>query len=325
MNKMENTLKHYFKRDINLLKISYNNFNYVKLTKSEKTLLEDKISKLPYKEKILLYMKYIFDENDSNIKEILNRENPEEDIIFLETLLLSQLGYKESRLDPEVFKNSVENIYYKELEEDNDTEGISHIYSDKFINTMRTLGLEKPRRSGYKFIKKVALFFLIVTLSITVFLGTNSDAREYIMDFFFEDFNGDAIHVTSDLEKERLRENLSIEIGYIPNKYEIFKTHEDLEMLHPFYVFYSSSEDNYLTISAEGSKTTDILPPRTELKNEEKFSYKDNFAYLLHYNEGTIIFYYYDEQIKISLISNEKSISKLEMIKIADGIKIIRK
>lgn len=321
MNNMENTLKLYFKREINLLKTSYKNFNNVVLTKSEKDLLEEKISKLPYREKILLYMKYIFCEDESNIKEILDTNTPNEDIIFLETLLLSQLGYNERKLDYETFKSSVENIYNKELEEDEEIEEVSHIYSEKFINTMRNLGLEKPKKR-YKFIKKVALFFLIATISITVFLGTNSAARKFIMDYLITE-NSDHKSIRN-LPSENKELNVDdIEISYLPEGYEL---DEVFVLEHtPGSIVYKYIKHDSTPLYIDINTTSVHRSIATEIE-EEKIEYKNNHAYYIEGEESFTEFIYYENSdISVGISTTNKDIKKDEMIKIADEIKINQK
>lgn len=137
---MDNKLKLYFKEEFNKKLKESKTYNIINLSQEEKDILTEKISNLPYNEKVILYMKYIFDEKESNIGLILDLENPEKDIFFLENLLASELGYENKNLDPKELKEAVDIVYNRELEEDN-IEELSHIYGEKFMEIMRSIGL----------------------------------------------------------------------------------------------------------------------------------------------------------------------------------------
>lgn len=78
------------------------------LSNKESRKLIQKISKLPYKEKNLLYMTYVFNESDSNIKDIFDIQYPRGERLFLQELLSKSLGSTEWISDEDMKKAVLE-------------------------------------------------------------------------------------------------------------------------------------------------------------------------------------------------------------------------
>lgn len=78
------------------------------LSNKESRKLVQKISKLPYKEKNLLYMTYVFNESDSNIKDIFDIQYPRGERLFLQELLSKSLGFTEWISDEDMKKAVLE-------------------------------------------------------------------------------------------------------------------------------------------------------------------------------------------------------------------------
>lgn len=303
---MENELNLYFNKKTKIFKNLYLNFNYQVLTDPEKVLLEEKFSKLPYREKILFYMKYIFEETDKNIKEILDYENPDEEIIFLENLLISQLGYENKKIDSKILKKLIENVFCKEQEEDETLEEISHIYSKSFKNKMGSLGLEKPKRKPYTVIKKAALFFIIVTMTLTVFLATNSEAREALKGWLIKTYpEYSTIGLEENQSNVDLRDIKYI-FEYLPEDLILTDSNTSKNVITKFYI--GTSERNLdITIynihealfNTEGAEIKDII-----INDNPGVTWSAGGYYFIVWEEKGIIFSFngrmeYEELIKI--------------------------
>lgn len=312
---MDNKLKLYFKEEFNKKLKESKTYNIINLSQEEKDILTEKISNLPYNEKVILYMKYIFDEKESNIGLILDLENPEKDIFFLENLLASELGYENKNLDPKELKEAVDIVYNRELEEDN-IEELSHIYGEKFMEIMRSIGLERSGyRKSYRFFKKVALFFLLVSLSFSVFLGTNTSAREALVGWIintypeYSEFKRD-----NSLTNQTKMIKHNIIINYIPDYFNLVESEH-----FPNAIFYHyESEDNKtidIEIFLDDSVSTQLNTENSEL---ELFEFNNNAAYYWLKDDISFMIFYV-EGYQTTIIGN---ISKNEIIKIADNIKI---
>lgn len=109
MNK-NNLIFQYFNEQISKYdSMETSNISFRLLSKSEEKILERKISKLPYSEKSLLYMNYIFPEEN-----ILDVKYPRGEKLYLQELLSRSLGLKDEWIDDVSMEIVVKKIFDRE-------------------------------------------------------------------------------------------------------------------------------------------------------------------------------------------------------------------
>lgn len=273
----KNLIKDYFNEEIKTLEnIDRTELSIISLSEYETLELMEKISKLPHEEKSLLYMKYIFKETPSITGEILGIKNPRGRMLYLNKLLSETLGYENKYIEESIIEEAVKLAYEKE-----ESERIPQLEKAKYTKTtkkkMTNIGIKlEPRRKYIPILKRVAVVFLIVTLSLVAFLSTNTIAREKLLGWFVETVPEYSVF-TSDKESDEDTLNLTSEditIGYIPDRFEL----EDIVDFHSFITYRYILDDNYwIGIQITKSKTTETMLD-TEGVEIEEFYYNGEKA-----------------------------------------------
>lgn len=109
MNKKKLIIQYFDEEILKYDAMDTSNISYKFLSKSDEKILERKISKLPYKEKSLLYMNYIFPEEN-----ILDVKYPRGEKLYLQKLLSRSLNLNDEWIDDISMEIVVKRIFDRE-------------------------------------------------------------------------------------------------------------------------------------------------------------------------------------------------------------------
>ncbi|WP_054252409.1 DUF4367 domain-containing protein [Neofamilia massiliensis] len=187
--------------------------------------LVDLIKILPVDLQTILLEKHYFKNPPSSLEKVFDIENPREKYSWTLDLLSQSLG-----LDDHLIKDSdldlaclmLINTYTDKLYRIPKT---SFDPSKAFRKNMQDLGLkvQGPRR---QILKKVAVIFLVLAGSISLFFSINTAARSKVYDWIIKDFGTYSTFSFVQLEEtdEEILGLDDLKISYMPDGYELVDT-----------------------------------------------------------------------------------------------------
>lgn len=300
--------------------IDTSNIEFTSLSEEEIKTVATLIDELSFKDKIIFYDKFIFKNSYEDTEAVFDIKYPRGKYLFRLRWLSGKIGLKDQWIDDNSMEKAVEIVHNKEFEEIEgieETPDISWIPSQKFIEDMKKLGIdvEPKKNKSRNILKRVAMFFLILSLSFSIIMGTNAKAREVFVGWVVENFEKYSSFKSENKTNEKV-ELTDFEIGYIPER---FKLNEKIVNNKKIIYSYSAENGEWLDIIISSSKNTTLLMDTEDVEIEE-----------LVLENGTLAYFWKKNNIS-NLISNIEDISltisgninKKEIFEIQKNIKRI--
>lgn len=284
---------------------------YTSISKEKIIELSVKIKALPERDINLLFFRYILEESIENTRLELNIQHPKEESIFLLNILSRSIGLNNKWVDKTSMEKSLEIIL---KEETINLENVPiPIFSKEYNKKIKSIGLAPKRKTG-NLLKKIAIFFLILSLTFTSILALNPKARETFYNWTIRTFS-DHSEINFNIEESNPEIDIEdIEIGWVPDRFEFV---ERQNMSTMGYSVFSDSNNQALNIIFIKGENVPIGFD-TEDSTREDMVFKNNLAMIWTKKNRRTIFWK-EESIGIS-ISGE--LTKSELIRIAEELNI---
>lgn len=278
--------------------------------------LVDLIKILPVDLQTILLEKHYFKNPPSNLEKIFAMENPREKYSWTLDLLSQILGLDDHLINDQdldlaclMLMNTYTDKIYRIPETSFDP-------SKAFRKKIQDLGIkvQGPRR---QVLKKVAVIFLVLAGSISLFFSINTAARSKVYDWIIKDFGTYSTFTFVQLEEtdEEILDLDDLKIFYKPRPFKLIKTKE----AKAYKKFIYGHEKNPKTIFEVRFKKLvgpdDISAYKTGYGDIEELYIGDHKGYYWHNEINYLLWQQNGLEILIS-----GPINKDEMIKIAENI-----
>ena len=295
---------------LNLEEISYKI-----LSEEEIIKLSEKILSLPIEYKNIVFSRYSFNLTPIETEKTYEIVDAKEKLLYIRRLLSRSLNLKGTWIDDtsmELASNMALKGYTGELNEENFKEKPK--YSRNFKKSIRDLNIEIENKFA-RIAKRVAMIFLVVGISFTLFLATNVQAREKFFDWIVEKYEQYSIFTPETINEDYI-DKVGIDelkINYIPDGFELDKVQKGKVSMIYKYInideqFFYLQINEVMSIAESHSKDTENAEMESIfIKDSEAFYWEHDIKYLLWQQNGVECF-----------ISGD--IEKDELIKIAENI-----
>lgn len=299
-----------------LTELDSNELAYQSLSKEQIYKLAQKINLLPLEYCNLLFFRYCFENTTFEIGRILEIENAESKVLYVQRMLSSLMELNNIWID----NNSMKQACKLALQDDMKFYDKMEVqYKPKYSNAFRQkLKKIKAAQNPYEMfrliVKRVAVFVVVCILSFSAVLAVNAKVREKFCYWIIETFPEFSIFITKNKDENSNSAELeSFKIKYIPKDLELIDTTE----LRTMVVYnYSSKNGQKLTIQLFISDKEDKIYYDTENTEVEEFIFKESRAYTWQTDQMTYLIWYQDG-IECHVSGN---VDKDEIIKIAENI-----
>ncbi len=311
-----NAVKSSYEKELKeLSNLNLEEISYKILSEEEIIKLSEKILALPIEYKNIVFSRYSFHLTPEETKKTYEIVDAKAKLLYIRRLLSRSLNLEGKWIDDtsmELASNMALKEYTGELNEENFKEKPK--YSRSFKKSIRDLNIKIEKKFA-RIAKRVAVIFLVVGISFTLFLATNVQAREKFFDWIVEKYEKYSIFTPETINEDYI-DKVGIDelkINYIPDGFELDKVQKGkVSMIYK----YKSIERNTFHISfsdlslGKGRKYLDTENAEIEsifIKDSEAFYWEHDIKYLLWQQNGVECF-----------ISG--NIEKDELIKIAENI-----
>lgn len=296
---------------LNLEEISYKI-----LSEEEIIKLSEKILALPIEYKNIVFSRYSFNLTPIETEKTYEIVDAKEKLLYIRRLLSRSLKLKGKWIDDtsmELASNMALKGYTGELNDENFKEKPK--YSRNFKKSIRDLNIKIENKFA-RIAKRVAMIFLVVGISFTLFLATNVQAREKFFDWIVEKYEQYSIFTPETINEDYI-DKVGIDelkINYIPDGFELDKVHELKNIIS--YEFLNSDK-NFISLSFYESKEDSVLTAiDTENATLEELYIENSVAYYWQRERANHIIWQ-QNGIECHISGN---IEKSEIIKIAENI-----
>lgn len=306
------SMKDEFKKIENL---DRNIIKYRELTLQEISKLSEKILLLPFDLLKVLYFRYCFNSTAAEIDNVLETDDSEKHLLYVHKMLSNIMGLGDYWIADKSLKDASELALIKEMKDYNNVEILQDPdYSKKFRKELKEIKIKRKATSTLVLIaKRVAVFILILILSFSAFLTVNVEARTKFVDWVIERFPKFSIFASEAVDVgNNLIDIGFLNIGYVPDGYELEEIYEGSSMLVYYYL---SGEDKRITISFALSDEQKSYYD-TENADIEEFEFKEFPAFIWQTDQMTCMIWSQDG-VDYHISGN---IDKDEIIKVAEGI-----
>lgn len=308
----------YYKDELEIDKETYENHTFNTLTSEEIEILAEKIDNLSFESRIVLLSKYYFKTSPEETKEVFEIKDPKEKSIFLNHLLSKQLKV-EGLIDDESFEKACEIVIKLEEQEARKIGKditIKPKYNGKTEKILKEAGINTKRRFIH-FSKKAAAILLVTTISLGLFLSTNTTAREKLFDWFITDYGIYSEFIPEEINKDYMEilEISDLEINYIPDGFELEDVQEGMFSKNFVYL----NDNNMLFISFGTLKdvesttqlnTEDAIVEEIKINGNDGYIWeRENQAFLI-YNRNSIEIFINGDVSQEEIINIGKNIEK---------------
>ena len=240
------SMKDEFKKIENL---DRNIIKYRELTLQEISKLSEKILLLPFDLSKVLYFRYCFNSTAAEIDNVLETDDSEKHLLYVHKMLSNIMGLGDYWIADKSLKEASELALIEEMKDYNNVEILQEPgYSKKFRKELKEIKIKRKATSTLVLIaKRVAVFILILILGFSAFLTVNVEARTKFVDWVIERFPKFSIFASEAVDVgNNLIDIGFLNIGYVPDGYELEEIYEGSSMLVYYYL---SGEDKRITIS----------------------------------------------------------------------------
>lgn len=314
---LQKSLQIYYKEEIKKISKDIKKYPSKNLSLEEEKILVEKILLLPIEKQTLFLSKYIYKESPEEVERIFYIKDPKESLDYTIYLLSKILGLENYIISDESLESACRQlvkVQTKEIESMKNVEKPN--YSKAFKENMKKLGI-KTETTFVNILKKVAVFFLIVSTSLTLFFSINVEAREKFFDWIIEDHGDFSIFTPENIENRDI-EKLKIDdlkINYIPEGYELVdiqkgkinKVSKYINKNNENFLFFVRFSDLEIQSNGHSLDTEDAILEEIKINEHDGYIWTHDINYLLWQQNGIECF-----------ISG--NINREEIIKIAENI-----
>lgn len=284
---------------------------YTSISKEKIIELSEKIKALPERDINLLFFRYILEESIENTRLELNIQHPKEESIFLLNILSRSIGLNNKWVDKTSMEKSLEIIL---KEETINLENVPiPIFSKEYNKKIKSIGLAPKRKTG-NLLKKIAIFFLILSLTFTSILALNPKARETFYNWTIRTFS-DHSEINFNIEESNPEIDIEdIEIGWVPSRFEFVE-----EVRTPSIKYYLYTDPLGYTLAI---LFIDDLSVNISFDTEDRKSTHidiDGNDTVVWEGEEDIVVFWKEEGVGFSLSG---PINEYELLQIIENIKI---
>ena len=270
---------------------------------------------LPIEYKNILFSRYSFNLTPKETEKTYEIVDAKAKLLYIRRLLSRSLNLKGTWIDDtsmELASNMALKGYTGELNEENFKEKPK--YSRNFKKSIRDLNIKIENKFA-RIAKRVAMIFLVVGISFTLFLATNVQAREKFFDWIVEKYEQYSIFTPEAINEDYI-DKVDIDelkINYIPDGFELDNVQKGKVSMIYKYInideqFFYLQINEVMSIAESHSKDTENAEMESIfIKDSEAFYWEHDIKYLLWQQNGVECF-----------ISG--NIEKDELIKIAENI-----
>lgn len=289
--------------------------SYESLSDEQIKQLAKKIGLLPTEHQNILFLRYCYNHNASEIDNLLDVENSEGNLYYVHKMLSALMGLGDLWIDNKSIKKACE-LALKEDIKDYNTMEILHEpnYSKAFRKKLKGINIKQNIAGIFKSIaKKAAIFILICLLSFSAVLTVSAETRERFFGWIVEVFPKFSIFTPQTIDETGNSVELTLlKINYIPAGFELV----DIFMGRQMLIYNYSTKDNQeLTLIFSSSDKAKFYSD-TEGAEIEELIFKESPAYIWQIDEITYLIWYQDG-IQCHISAN---LSKDEVIKVAENI-----
>lgn len=300
-------------------KLERNKIVYSPLSLEQINKLAQKINILPAEYHSILLLRYCFENTASEIDEILETENADGKLIYVQKMLSGIMCLENSWIDD---KSMIEACKIALAENINDYDNVEILhqsnYSRDFRQKLKGIKIKRDfNEMMTQIAKRAAVFILVSVLSLSAILAINAEAREKFLDWIIEVFPEFSVFTSQNMgggddDSVDIKYLKSFKIKYIPQGYELVNIHELRKMLIYNYLSGNNKEfDIKLSTSDEGKSYYD-----TENVEIEEIIFKDSKAYIWE-ADGVTYLLWHQDGIECHVTGN---LNKDELIKVAENI-----
>lgn len=288
---------------------------YTLLSDEEIKILTAKINLLPKEYQDIIFFKYCFKSTSEEINNLLNIEDSENKLIYIQDLLSKIMKLENSIIDEKSLTESAKSAL-KESMKNYDSIEILHKpdYSKSFRQKLKDVKvLRKNYNIIFKITKRIAVFVLISFLGFSTVLAVNEDIREKFIEWIVETFSGYSVFTVLD-RQEGTDDLKSFKINYIPEGFKLITIYESKSVL---IYDYETDDGKWIEITFVSSKSHAKTSFDTEGAVIEEITFKSFKGYIWETNNHVTNFLWSCENNECHISGN---VSKEEVLKIADGI-----
>ena len=278
--------------------------------------LVDLIKILPVDLQTILLEKHYFKNPPSSLEKVFDIENPREKYSWTLDLLSQSLDLEDHRIkdsDLDLACNMLMNTYTDKLYR---IPKVSFDPSKAFRKKMQDLGLkiQGPRKH---LLKKVAVIFLVLAGSISLFFSINTAARSKVYDWIIKDFGTHSTFSFVQLEEtdEEILGLDDLKISYKTKNFKLIKTKEAKTYKKFIYGHEKNPKTTYEIRFKKLAGPDDISAYKTGYGDIEDLYIDNHKGYYWHNNINYLLWQQNGLEILIS-----GPINKDELMKIVDSI-----
>lgn len=288
---------------------------YQSLSKEQINKLAQKIILLPLEYQHILFLRYCFENTVFEIDKILEIDNTNGKLLYVEKMLSRRIRLEDSWIDSASFEEACELALKEYMKEYDDLEdGYEPDYSNAFRRKLKDIKSAQKPYKIYKIIaKRAAIFILISTLGLSAVLAINVEAREKFFHWIMETFPKFSILKSQNININDSIDLTAFKIDYVPKGFELADINEGRNML-----IYDYLKENNLELSIRLFIPSEekVSHYDTENAEVEEFMFKGSQAYFWKTDRFTYLLWYQDG-VECHISGNP---DKNEMIKIAENI-----
>lgn len=287
---------------------------YRSLSPDEVNRLAMKINLLPVEHQNILFFRYYFN-NIKQIYNILEIENAEAKLIYVEKMLAGFMGIGDVYIDNSSMKEACDLALIENFKE---YEGVELLhepeYSNGFRRRLRPIKIKKSWTKKIGSITKwAAIFVLVPIISLSTILAVNVEARAKFLGWIVETYPEFSTFTPKLEEGDKDNVDMSaFNINYVPEGFQLEETYESRHMIE--YTYYTE-DDRIMMIRLSNPRTLNVNYD-TEGVEIEEFTLKEAEAFTWH-TKGMTSLVWYQDGFRGNITGN---LSKDEIIKVAEGI-----
>lgn len=296
--------------------IDEDSMHYLSLSEMQIQLLAKKIGVMPLEYQNILLLWYCFEQESSEIEEVLGVTQIEEKLKYVNKLLSRRLGLNDSWIEEESMEEACKQALIQMMR------GYRHMkavrnpqYSREFREKLKGIQIRKsPATLSAVISKRIAAAMLISALGFSALLAVNGEAREKFLGWVVEVFSEFTIFDRKGDEENRDFSQLEkFHFNYIPTGYWL----EDIKEGNSVRIYEYVNENKEcmtirLFISPEGMKTYF----NTEGVEVEETIVRGLQGYVTQ-NDTSSSLLWYEDGIEFLLYGK---LSREEIVKIAENI-----
>lgn len=299
-----------------MIQLNMKSIMYQSLSDEDVEQLAIKIGLLPLEYRSMLFFRYCFINEPSEIDRLLEIENSIGKLRYIQKMLSRLIGLNGSWIDEASMERACKIALIEETKDYSNIEILyKPNYSKPFRRKLKNIRIKKDFNKVLRRIaKSAAVFILVCILSFCSVLAVNAETREKVFDWIIEVFEKFSIITPQGIDEGNNSEELrSLKMNYIPTGFELVDVHKGRNML---IYNYSGDSDQEFDVKLFTSLGKNKSYYDTEGAKIDEFTFKGSQAYMWQTNE-IIYLIWYEDGIECHVIGN---LDKDTILKVAENI-----